>query len=143
MINIGISKNINDDDLLGRAVFSSGPARRASRGNVDFRIFFHEKDNSLSVDRFGFCQIKELTNIQDRNAGLRSLATSIRRSFYGWASVKARIARRNSRAIQAAPTKDNLYHADINLPESIKRDEKITHAKELASNSEWISRFNE
>ena len=140
---MNVPKNINDDDLLGRAVFSSKPAKRASRGNIDFNFFFHEKSNSLSVDRFGFCHKKELTDIQDKNARLRSLKELIRRSFYGWANVKAKIACRNRRTVQATPTEDNPYHADIYLLEGIERDEKIAQAKELASNAEWTSRFNE
>ena len=112
---MNVPKNIDDDDLLGRAVFSSRSAKRATKGKIDFRIFFHEKSDYLSVDRFGFCSEKELTNIQDKNAELR------KRSFYGWAKIKTIIARRNKRIIQATPTEYNPYHADINLPENIEK----------------------
>ena len=140
---MSVPKIINNDDFLGRAILSSESEKRAIKGKIDFRIFFYEKNNSLSVDRFGFCQKKELTNIQDKNANLRSQKESIKRTFYGWASVTAEIARRNRRTVQSTPTGDNPYHADIYLPKEIERDGKKAHAKELASNSDWIPRFNE
>lgn len=135
-------ESISNEDFLGRGIFKSKQAKRATKGNIDFDIFFYKESKSLSVDRFGFCSKKILSQIQDKNAELRSQTEEIQRSFYGWAKIKAIIARRNRRTVQATPTKDNPYHADINLPENLERDEKISHAKELASESTWVSRFN-
>ncbi|MDE0518479.1 MAG: hypothetical protein OXH36_02835 [Bdellovibrionales bacterium] len=135
-------KNIHDDDFLGRAVFSSGQVKRAIRGNIDFNIFFYKESRSLSVDRFGFCSKKILTQIQDKNAELRSRTEGRKRSFYGWAKIEARDVRKNGGTVQATPIKDNPYHADINLPENIEVDEKINYAKKLASDSKWTPRLN-
>ena len=46
---------INDNDYLGRAVFSSGQARKACKGNIRHNIFFEKENKPISVDRFGFC----------------------------------------------------------------------------------------
>ena len=134
-------ESVSNEDFLGRGIFSSGQAKRAIRGNIGFNVFFYKQGKSLSVDRFSFCSKKILTQIQDKNAELRSQTEGIQRSFYGWAKIKAIIARRNRRTVQSTPTEDNPYHADINLPKNLERDEKISHAKELASDSTWVSRF--
>ena len=135
-------KSINDNDWLGRAVFSSKEERRARSGHIMYTIFLEKKDRSLSVDRFGFCSEKKLTVIQDKNAKLRSKTESKQRSFYGWAKITVIIACKNRRTVWPTPLESNPYHADIKLPEGIERDEQIAHAKELASNSGWTPRFN-
>ena len=134
-------KTINDEDFLGRGIFSSGQAKRAIRGNIDFNIFFYKDSKSLSVDRFGFCSTEKLTQIQDKNAELRSKMEGTKRSFYGWAEIETKSVRKNGGTVHATPTTDNPYHADINLPKNIQRDEQINCAKKLASYSEWKPRF--
>ena len=141
MKNINMHTAINDEDLLGRAIFSSGQARQASRGNINFNIFFYKDSQSLSVDRFGFCSEKELTQIQDKNAELRS-AEGNKRSFYGWAEIETKSVRKNGLTVRAIPEKNNPYHAHINLPKNIHKDERISFAKQLATFSEWKPRFN-
>ena len=134
---------INDEDLLGRAIFSSSQAKRAIRGNIDFNIFLYKESNSLSVDRFGVhCSEKELTQIQDKNAELRSEKEGVKRSFYGWAEIETKLVRKNGLKVQAMPEVNNPCHANINLPKNIDRDEKINYAKTLASFSEWKPRSN-
>lgn len=129
-------KNIKDNDLLGRAVFSSRRAERAElKGHIAHDIFLEKPGRPLSADRFGFCSEKKLTDIQNQNAELRS------QKFYGWAKLQSLTARGSGRTVQATPIKTNPYHADIILPEGIERDEQIIHAKELASNSEWKSKY--
>ena len=136
-------ESINDDDLLGRAAFSSREEKRARSGHIMYTIFLEKEDNNLlSVDRFGFCSEAKLTDIQDKNAELRSKTESKRRSFYGWAKITAIIACTKGRTIQSTPLESNPYHADVNLPEGIDRDGQKEHAKELASNAEWTPRFN-
>ena len=131
-------KNIKDDDFLGRAVFSSRRAARAAlKGCIAHDIFLEKEDRSLSVDRFGFCSKQKLTDIQNQNAELRS------KKFYGWAKLQALTARGSGRKVQSTPAENNPCHADIILPEAIEKDEKIAHAKELASNSEWEAGFTE
>ena len=145
-----MNQNINDDDLLGRAVFSGRQARKANRGVIEDSIFLEKPGSaSLSVDRFGFCSEKELTNIQDKNAELRSSQNKPKtRSFYGWVKIKAEKACRSKRIVQVTPKEDNPYHADIILPEGIdiNRDQQVAHATELASNdidTTWTPRFNQ
>ena len=137
-------ESINDDDLLGRAAFSSKEEKQARSGHIRYTIFLEKEGNNLlSVDRFGFCSEAKLTDIQDKNAELRSKTELKQRSFYGWAKITAIIARKNRRTVQSTPLESNPYHADINLPEGIDRDDQKEHAKELASNAEWTPRFNE
>ena len=137
---------IKNDDLLGRAVFSSRQAKKAQKAKVENNVFLEKPGNlSFSVDRFNLCSKKEPTCIQDKNAKLRPVKESKKRSFYGWVNIKAKIARRNNRILRASPTKANPYHAEIILPDDKNdRDAQIAHAWELASNAEptWTSRFN-
>ena len=57
--------------------------------------------------------------------------------------ITAEIARRNGRTVQSIPLKSNPYHANITLPAGINRDDQKTHALELATNAEWVPRFND
>ncbi|MCZ0933030.1 MAG: hypothetical protein OXJ52_07750 [Oligoflexia bacterium] len=127
--------------LFIKSYFSSGQAKRAIKGNIGFNIFFNKESESLSVDRFGFCSEKELTQIQDKNAELRSTKEN-KHSFYGWAEIETKSVRKNGLTVQAIPEENNPYHAHINLPKNIDRDEKISFAKQLASSSNWKTRFN-
>lgn len=137
-------KNINDDDFLGRSSYRSREAKKARSGHIMHDIFLEKEGNNLlSVDRFGFCSEKKLTDIQDKNAELRSKTEPKQRSFYGWAKITAEIARKNGRTVQSTSLKSNPYHADINLPAGIDGDDQKAHALELASNAEWTPRFNE
>lgn len=136
-------ESVNDDDFLGRAVFSGRAEKRARSGCIMHTVFLGQKGNNLlSVDRLGFCSEAKLTDIQDKNAELRSKPESKKRSFYGWAKITVATARKNRRTVKPAPLKSNPYHADINLPENIDRDDQKAHAKELASNAEWTPRVD-
>lgn len=136
-----IGRDIEDDDLLGRAIFSRKKARKARNGNVDFRDFFKPGSNKISVDRFGFCSDEKLTDIQDENAKSRHGL------FCGWLQMTVSIARgvKKTRIVKASPeVGKNLYHADIILPDNVKDDDKRRqHAKELASDKSihWMSRY--
>ena len=135
-------KTINDNDFLGRASYRSREEKKARSGYIMPDIFLERKGNNLlSVDRFDFCPLEELTDIQDKNAKMRSTET-VQRSFYGWAKITAEIARKNGRNVRSTFSKGNPYHADIVLPKDINRDDEEEHALELASNAEWVPRFN-
>ena len=131
--------SIEDNDLLGRAVFSNSRMKKAVKGHITHDIFLQKPGLALSVDRFGFCKNKQLTKIQDQNAKLRSKINKC--SFYGWAKIKTLMVRRNGRKVNSTPKKTNPYHADITLPKDIERDEQITHAKEMASYANWEPRY--
>ena len=64
MTNIDVPENIEDDDLIGRAIFSSKQAKKTIRPIV----FIENINKTLSIDRFGFCSLEELSTIQDQNA---------------------------------------------------------------------------
>ena len=136
-----ISKNIKDDDLLGRAIFSSSRMKRAKKGHIDFHSFFKKGSNSISMDRFGFCSNKTLTKIQDKNAELRP------QNFYGWLQMTVNIVRgiKQERTVKAIPTTENPYHADVVLPNTVTDDfARKAHAKEIASNKsiKWIPKLD-
>lgn len=127
-----VPEEITNDEFLGRAIFSS-------KKKINLHVFLEKPgQSSLSMDRFGFCSIKDLTDIQDKNAEQRSKNESQKRSFYGWAKIQARKIRAEDRQLKFTPIEgSNPYHADIILPKNIDRDTEKMHAEELADNSEW------
>ena len=132
-MNIKLSENINDNDDLGRGSFSTKDVNKA--GKIRYSLFFYKKKDTISVDRlFGFC-LEKLTAIQDKHAEKR------KQNFYGWASIKALDARKNSRKVQSSPIENNPYHANIILPKNIEDDDRRSSAKELAFYSKWIERY--
>ena len=135
-MNTKLSKSIDDNDFLGRAIFSSNQAKEPIK-----RTVFMEKrsEATISVDRFDFCLQKELVDIQDENAKKRSTKNA-RRSFYGWARLKVIDARKEQRKVESNPVPKNPYHAEINLPKPHTKDHQIEHAHELAYYSKWWPR---
>ena len=65
-----------------------------------------------------------------------------RKTFYGWAVIAVRDAGSGRRWVEATPTADNPYHADIflNVVETELRDHQKAQALELAELSH--DRFN-
>lgn len=119
---------------LGRSVFSSKHAARASRSGVPKRVFLEHKGRTeISVDR--------LDIVSDRSASkiARMSARRRRQNFYGWATIAAKSACRSGRSVRASPTPENFRHADIILPALAGEDyeEQIRHAQELADDSHW------
>ena len=53
-----------------------------------------------------------MTQLGNRNAAKRDA----NRRFYGWAILTVRDASQNGRLVEADPTLDNDYHANIVLP---------------------------
>ena len=137
-MNIDVPENIKDNDLLGRAIFSSTEAKRASSGKIRSYVFIEKPGKPLSVDRFGFCSQEELTTIQDKNAQQGREG----RSFYGWASLKAVDVRKKNRQLRSTPI-SNPYHADIILPEDTNtKDDQIAHAIDLVESSNWKPKYS-
>ena len=81
-----------------------------------------------------------MATLGDRIAIGRSVGRKV--TFYGWAVITAEYAENNGRRVVATPLPDNLYHADIVLPDSTaeNRDEQVRHAQELADASLWRER---
>jgi hypothetical protein len=65
------------------------------------------------------------------------------RSFYGWAVVSVAAASGRGRRVESTPRAGNCFHADIWLPDDALEnyDERVQHAKELASYASGRSRF--
>ena len=130
-------EDIGLEEDLGRDVFSSNQAKRAGRGRVPFNVFLErEGEPRISVDRLDLASPGEAAEIAD------GVAAGRRRTFYGWAVVKARIAILSGRQVTASPKLDNPYHADIVLPEAVvdDREEQKRHAQELADEADWRDR---
>lgn len=128
---------VGPGENLGRGVFSSRDARRATRGRVSLNVFLEKVGVSdLSVDRLDLAAPGEAAAIADGVANARS------RSFHGWAVVIAGTAALNGRTVAASPQLDNPHHADIVLPDSVveDREEQKRHAQELADASSWRDR---
>ena len=139
-MNTKLPKNIDDNDSLGRAIFSSNDTRKAKNSKIRHNVFMENKpEATISVDRFDFCPQEELINIQDQNAKKRS-TEGTRRSFYGWARLKAINARKEERKVESNTVPENPYHAEIILPEPHTKDHQIDHAHELAYYSNWWPR---
>jgi hypothetical protein len=126
-----LTDEIGATDLLGRRIDSSTEVKKA-RKQIRSYVFV-DSEPTLSVDRLDLAPDIEVAAIADseRESG---------RTFYGWAVVSAEIAQRNGRAVVATPTEHNRFHADITLPETSDREERLQHAVELASNAAWRPR---
>ena len=132
-MNIKLSKNINDNDELGRGSFSTKDVNKS--GKIRYSLFFYKEKDTISVDRlFDFC-LEKLAAIQDGHAQER------KQKFYGWASIKALDAKKNRRKVQSSPIENNPYHANIILPKNIEDDDRRSFAKELAFYSKWVERY--
>ena len=134
---VTIFRRIRHEENLGRGVFSSSSAKRAQRTRPPKHVFLEREGvTEISVDRLDHAPPSKAVAIADGNATGRSA------TFYGWAVVTARKADANGRRVKPSPKLDNLYHADIVLPDlaAEDQDERIRHAQELADNSSWRGR---
>lgn len=61
------------------------------------------------------------------------------RNFYGWAVVTAGKVAYAGCEVEASPLPENLYHADIVLPDSVVEDadDQLQYAVALAGMAEW------
>ena len=135
-----------DAERLGRGIFSSDHAKKASRlkahgkPGVPFQVF-EERPNveTLSVDRIDHAALDTMAEFGDRNARLRGPS----RNFYGWAAVTVLQASEMHRRVEATPRLDNPYHADIflNLPDGEEQlDAAREHAQDLALKADYLPR---
>lgn len=130
---------ISPNETLGRGVFDSNKVDK--KGKVRPRAFLERRGEvNISVDRLDFAEPEEMATLGDRIAIGRSVGRKV--TFYGWAVITAEYAENNGRRVVATPLPDNLYHADIVLPDSTaeNRDEQVRHAQELADASLWRER---
>lgn len=120
-------------------------ARYARRNNRNQINVFLEKEGQklISVDRLDVApSVDVLVANGEKVAAARTLSSGIQRTFYGWAVIEAGKAKASGREVVSSPQRDNPYHADILLPDSVVKDreEQKVHAQELADNSAWRQR---
>lgn len=131
---------LQDEDPLGRGVYSTGHARRAKNSKIPHNVFLEREEvESLSVDRLDHAPDHVMAEIGDRIAEGRGPG----RKFYGWATVTVAKASEDGRTVRATPQLDNTYHADIdlNIPPTVeRRDTQIQHANTLAAAADWRER---
>ena len=129
--------DLTGEEELGRRVYSSRSAQRASRSRVPFREFLEKPGvTDLSVDRLRAAPPNKVAAIADRDGVARDAV------FYGWAVLTVAQAARDGRTAIAFPLPNNPYHADIRLPTLAgeDREEQKRHAQELADVSGWRGR---
>ena len=103
---------LDADENLGRGVFSRKSRDRARYGKIDVKIFLEsEQAESISVDRMDYAPAAALVAWSRERARNRKPP----RQFHGWAVLKVRDAAENGRTVEATPTPQNRYHADIHL----------------------------
>lgn len=140
------SNDLNDDDMLGRAVFS----KRQKKAGINIK---EEMDNNgdnfnpgdlrkrkaaftdnsspknLSMDRLGISD-KELVTIQEKASKNRVNCSG----FYGWFKLRVKTARQ-WHTVQLKPTPENAYHAILF---NSKNEDIDRHS--LTISCEWIGK---
>ena len=137
------NQELDDNELLGRAIFSSSSKGRPHDFIVRCKNNKTEISSEISVDFFKpypECLVK-LTYIQDQNAKKREPVNT--RKFYGWAKLTVANATKDNRDIKLDPIPENKYHANIILPDNIDEDAKIEHANQLSNLSVWENRVDQ
>ena len=117
-------------------------ARRHSRSQIN-AFLEKEGQRAISVDRLDVAPSESvLVANGEKVAAARTRPDGSRRTFYGWAAVKAEKAREKGRGVISSPQPDNPYHADIVLPDTAVKDreEQKSHAQELTDKSVWRER---
>lgn len=128
-------QTIDDDDNLGRCVYSGRDKKKINNGHTPYRLFFTNSPK-ISVDRLDYKTNEQMTEIADANGENR------KQKFYGWAEITVRATKEMDRKVEISPTLDNPWHADIVLPENAKEDEILQkeHAHSLALHARWRDR---
>lgn len=136
---------INDSERLGRQVSDGSKAKKAAGGKFTPKIFMPNSkgDRVVSLDRLDMAPLLNVAKIAFAHA------TAIRKTFYGWANVRARFVRENGRTVEHVPELGNEYHSEVyyplktcgkNLTElQLKQwnEEAKEHAIDLALSAEW------
>lgn len=140
-----VPANISEKENLGRIVVSQRHAKYARRHNRNQINVFLEREGqkAISVDRLEAAPSEGvLVANGEKVAATRRRPDGSRRTFYGWAVIKAKEAGSDGRKVISTPQQDNPYHADIILPDLAVRDreEQKAHAQKLADSSTWRER---
>ena len=93
--------DLTGEEELGRRVYSSRSAQRASRSRVPFREFLEKPGiTDLSVDRLSAAPPNKVTAIADRDGVARDAV------FYGWAVLTVDQAARDGRNRDCFPASE-------------------------------------
>ncbi len=126
---------VGDWEELGRGVFSSSHIRQAAK-SVKLNAFLEKTgERRISVDRLTLAPPAEAA----ANAGRVAEQRNPPRTFYGWAVVATEPVRAAGFMVKDSQLPDNLYHADIILPEEAvaDADAQTQSAVTLAGMSTW------
>ena len=138
---------VDNEEQLARSIFSRKHVKR-QLNKVLLKAFepprksrdSEERIQDISVDRCGYLEVGKAVQLGDDKASGRGTGAN----FYGWALIRARVARGPGRDVISTPSKieQNPAHADIRLPQSTTTDavERNDHLLALAENSTWCSR---
>ncbi len=127
---------VEDDEELGRSVFSGRQSRTAANSGVPFHVFLERAgEREISVDRLTLAPLAEVT----ANAIGVAAQRNPPRNFYGWAVVGSGQVRQAGYEVRDSPLPDNRYHADIVLPDNAFENADVQRqcAIELAGMSRW------
>ena len=128
---------IQDNDPLGRGVFSERDKKRVAKNRAPYKLFLtKDPPDKISVSRLGRESDDKMAEIGDADGKNRG------QTFHGWAEMPAKAARRMGREVKASPTPRNRWHADIILPGTAKEDQNLRkeHAFDLARSARWRPR---
>lgn len=125
-------KHVDDDEILGRGVFSS----TYSNGKKKLSFFTRELASCLgtmSVDRLTHADKSTLCRVHDDDAAKRGQG----RQFYGWYTFETSVARDIGLDAVPSPSTDsrNIWHANLIVPEG--DDSLPVFANKLSAASEW------
>ena len=129
------SDQVEDDEKLGRGVFSSDNA--SGKGK---RSFFVDEltgcGGELSVDRLTYADITVLSKIHDDGATKRGA----NRQFYGWYAFTAALVR--SIGLDAIPSDstnpENRWHASLLVPQ--EGEALVNCVNKISAEAEWEPR---
>jgi hypothetical protein len=103
--------HVEDQEVIGRRVYADRVFRKNPKLRVDH---FQDKrlENDLSVDRLG--NPNPVNKVKKHLAHLAGAANPTL-PFAGWGAIRVADIRRNPAPLEvnATPTEDNEYHADI------------------------------
>ena len=134
----GAVPEIEDSETLARAVVTSTEAKLSRGGDVPASAFVYHGNFEFSVDRV--CSMTSADAVQ--HGETIALQRGSNRSFYGWAILTKLDVVNAGCGCRASPEEDNIWHADILMPEAAAEDDRLHDdlAAALARRSSWRDR---
>lgn len=135
---------VGDDEELGHGIFSSTEKKKAARGIILYTVFTEKSLTEISADRLDYAPEPKAVKLGDQRAA--AMKPKGKKSFYGWAVLRASKASEDDRSVVDSREESNPYHANILLPipddacENDREAIRMFHARQLAERSDWRSR---